>query len=137
MHRLLKSQTAENNQKNGLGGITNDNHPVPLTRELLHQHDAKFETACKTKWHKRLQMKRAVSSSNASTAAEIIPAKIAKTEPINPSATNATTLFLSLLIEQQRRLHSSNGQIPLFASTVLSNLLTQNTTTGTSTPSNL
>jgi hypothetical protein len=88
-------------------------------------------------------MKRAVSSSNASIT-HAVPLKVARTEPTSPSAiapnTNATSLFLGLLLEQQRRFQqqqTSGVQFPILAASALSNLLTQHATSGTSTPSNL
>uniref|UniRef100_A0AC35G0X1 Uncharacterized protein n=1 Tax=Panagrolaimus sp. PS1159 TaxID=55785 RepID=A0AC35G0X1_9BILA len=76
VHRLLKSQSKflefdtkekENNSNNSSNVETTTTKPstITLTRELLQQHNRKWESQCKDTWKKRLNMKRIAASGNA------------------------------------------------------------------------
>uniref|UniRef100_A0AC34FYU7 Uncharacterized protein n=1 Tax=Panagrolaimus sp. ES5 TaxID=591445 RepID=A0AC34FYU7_9BILA len=74
VHRLLKSQSKflEFDAKDGMKENSNECNEsstvvkstnITLTRELLQQHNRKWEAECKDTWKKRLNMKRIASSS--------------------------------------------------------------------------
>lgn len=87
VHRLLKSQSSSNTNVQNVPAPANSSADkgIPLTRELLNQHDRRWEALCKGSWHRRLQLKRSLSSNGAPEGA---PAKLSRTEPTNsPAAT--------------------------------------------------
>ncbi|CAD5211440.1 unnamed protein product [Bursaphelenchus okinawaensis] len=67
VHRLLKSQTSKDTQMtNACPSPASLDQRGPLTRELLNQHDRRWEALCKGNWHRRLQMKRSMGSTGSS-----------------------------------------------------------------------
>lgn len=115
VHRLLKSQSSTNpsSQNTATSANSSSGKSVPLTRELLTQHDRRWEAVYKGNWHRRLQLKRSLSSNGTPDAA---PAKLSRTEPTNSSAStpfnpnscqstlsNQLLQYLSAILAQSQR----------------------------------
>ncbi|KAI6242761.1 Period circadian protein like protein 1 [Aphelenchoides fujianensis] len=119
VHRLLKSQSAPGSRASQSTATSTSSaaRSAPLTRELLGEHDRRWQAEKTRCWTRRLQLKRA----NPTTTAVAPPLKIARTEPTSPSGSDRSEQ------PQPAQLHRPSG------------LLAQpNTwTSGGSTPSNL
>uniref|UniRef100_A0A914PGX2 Uncharacterized protein n=1 Tax=Panagrolaimus davidi TaxID=227884 RepID=A0A914PGX2_9BILA len=88
VHRLLKSQSKflefdtkeKENNSNNSSNVETTTKPstttnITLTRELLQQHNRKWESQCKDTWKKRLNMKRIAASGNAEEKQQQPPTK--------------------------------------------------------------
>jgi hypothetical protein len=88
VHRLLKSQSKflefdtkeKENNSNNSSNVETTAKPstttnITLTRELLQQHNRKWESQCKDTWKKRLNMKRIAASGNAEEKQQQPPTK--------------------------------------------------------------